>query len=245
MSFGVWQPKYAAHRIATFPVHVAAGEKKPKIRGWQKVGLQGSAKLAGKFANADAFGFCPGHRSGLTILDIDTSDERVLADALSLRGQTPIIIRSGSGKYQAWYRFNGEKRLIRPDPDKPIDILGGGFVVAPPSVGARSNYQFIQGDLDDLDRLPILRDTGATPPSFLPHSVQAEVSEGHRNDSLWRHCMQSALLRRLRRRSRCSSHAQCRVLAAVDRWRGHEGRQINLGLHPAWDKPLWAARRIL
>jgi Bifunctional DNA primase/polymerase, N-terminal len=132
MSFREWQPQYAAHRIATFPVRVSNDGKVPAIRGWQRVGLPGSSKLAQKFAGAEALGFCPGRRSGLTMLDIDSSDERVLAEALDRHGQTSIIVRSGSGNFQAWFRNNGEKRLIRPEPDKPIDILGGGFVVAPP-----------------------------------------------------------------------------------------------------------------
>jgi hypothetical protein len=49
----------------------------------------------------------------------------------SLYGPSPIIVQTGGG-YHAWYKHRGERRLIRPDPDKPIDILGGGFVIAPP-----------------------------------------------------------------------------------------------------------------
>ena len=33
----------------------------------------------------------------------------------------------------------------------------GQFVVAPPSRGTNSNYRFIEGSLDDLDCLPVLR----------------------------------------------------------------------------------------
>ena len=112
-------------------------------------------------------GFCPGRRSGLTILDVDTPDERVLTDALDRHGATPVIVRSGSGNFQAWYRNSGETRRIRPEPDKPIDILGGGFVVAPPSRGTKGCYQFVQGDLDDLGRLPIMQNIKiAAPPAF-------------------------------------------------------------------------------
>jgi len=194
MVFSAWQPRYAAYRIATFPVRVDAGGKVPAIRGWRQIGLPGSAKLA-RTKDADAFGFCPGKHSRLTILDVDTGNERVLADALARHGSTPIIVRSGSGNYQAWYRWDGEERLIRPDPEKPIDILGSGFVVAPPSRGIKSNYEFIEGGLDDLDRLPRLRDL---PPSnkretHSPAPLQKErIEKGARNEHLWRHCMRAA-----------------------------------------------------
>lgn len=195
MSFRDWQPRYAAHGIATFPVRVGDDGKVPAIKGWQRVGLPGSATLAQRFADADAFGFCAGQRSGLTILDVDTNDERTLADALGRHGPTPIIVRSSSGNHQAWYRWRGEGRFIRPDGNSkwPIDILGSGFVVAPPSRGIKSNYLFIQGSLDDLDQLPVLRNTTiATLPPPLAWKPDRAVTEGGRNDTLWRYCMQSA-----------------------------------------------------
>jgi hypothetical protein len=188
MVFSAWQPRYAAYRIATFPVRVDDGGKVPAIRGWQQIGLPGSAKLA-QTRDADAFGFCPGSRSRLTILDVDTSNERVLADAVAQYGSTPIIVRSGSGNYQAWYRWDGEKRRIRPDPDKPIDILGSGFVVAPPSRGIKSNYEFIEGGLDDLDRLPRLRNLPASNKAPLQNE---RLEEGTRNKNLFQHCMRAA-----------------------------------------------------
>jgi len=192
-SFRDWQPLYADHRIATFPVRVGSDGKVPAIRGWQRVGLLGSSQLAQKFPDATAIGFMVGKRTGLTILDVDSPDYRVLADALHRHGETPVIVRSGSGNYQAWYRNNGEKRLIRPEPDWPLDILGAGFVVAPPSRGIKGDYQFIQGDLDDLDGLPIMQNVKIASPPLSPALAPIEaVTEGHRNKSLWEHCMRSA-----------------------------------------------------
>jgi Bifunctional DNA primase/polymerase, N-terminal len=191
MVFRDWQPRYAAYCIATFPVRVGDGGKVPAIRGWQLIGLRGSAKLA-QTKDADAFGFCPGSRSRLTILDVDTGNERALADALARHGSTPIIVRSGSGNYQAWYRWDGEERLIRPDPDKPIDILGSGFVVAPPSRGIKSNYEFIEGGLDDLNRLPRLRNLPLNNKGEATLPSNETIGEGYRNESLWRLCMKNA-----------------------------------------------------
>jgi hypothetical protein len=159
-AFPDWQPQYAAHGIATFPIKITGSEKKPAIRGWQRIGLPGRNKLAQKFASADALGFCPGPRTGITILDVDSTNELILAAALDRHGHTPVIARSGSGKYHGYYRHNGEKRLIRPESDKPIDILGSGLAVAPPSRGSKGCYEFIQGGLDDIASLPVLQDVG-------------------------------------------------------------------------------------
>ncbi len=41
--------------------------------------------------------------------------------------------------------------------DRYKALLGGGFVVAPPSVGATRVYEIIKGTLADLDRLPVAR----------------------------------------------------------------------------------------
>jgi Bifunctional DNA primase/polymerase, N-terminal len=193
-SFRDWQHVYADHLIPTFPVQISPAGKKPMVSHYGRFGLRASSEIARKFPDATALGFMAGRRTGLTILDVDTSDERVLADALTRCGPTPVIVRSGSGNYQAWYRYNGEKRLIRPEPDSPIDILGSGFVVAPPSRGTKGEYQFIQGGLDDLDGLPTMR--GGIEIAFPPLSPDLlptkATAQGNRNNSLWRYCMQSA-----------------------------------------------------
>jgi hypothetical protein len=157
-TFALWQPAYAEHHIATFPVEVVGDRKKPMISHYSKVGLRGSQQLAFKFADAELFGFMCGPRSKLTVLDIDSSSEIVLGNAIARHGITPILVRTASGKWHAYYRHNGEHRQIRPFPGLPIDILGGGgFVVAPPSTTTSGRYEFIDGSLDDLDRLPIMQ----------------------------------------------------------------------------------------
>ncbi|MBB5755138.1 bifunctional DNA primase/polymerase [Prosthecomicrobium pneumaticum] len=188
-AFATWQPRYAEHGVATFPVD----GKKPGVTGYLRLGMDASRQLAIRFADADAFGYALGTRSRISVLDVDTKDENVLADAMAVHGPTPIVVRSGSGHWQAWYRHNGERRRIRPDPSRPIDVLGSGFVVAPPSRGARGQYQFVQGTLDDLDRLPVMR-TRETPPAA-PVAVSDPCSDlilGKRNDTLWRMAMRAA-----------------------------------------------------
>src|SRR5262249_6783728 len=117
------------------------------VSNYAKFGLRGSAELVRKFGTATGIGFMAGERSRISVVDIDTRNETVLADALDRHGQTPIIARTGSGKFHAYYRHNGEHRMIRPEGDRPIDILGGGIVIAPPSRGLTGNYQFIAGGL--------------------------------------------------------------------------------------------------
>jgi hypothetical protein len=154
-AFYWWQPRYAEHGIATFPVN--AREKVPLIRNFGQVGLRASAALAKTHGEANGLGFCPGKRSSITVLDVDTPDEKVLADALDRHGATPVIIRTGGGKFHAWYRHNGEHHAIRPDKTRPIDILGGGLVIAPFSAGRKRYYEFIQGSPDDIPSLPVMQ----------------------------------------------------------------------------------------
>jgi hypothetical protein len=182
MSFAEWQPIYAAHGLSTFPVRIEAGDKKPMVKNYLRAGRRYSDRLAKQFPDAQAFGFALGARTKITVLDSDSNDDRILADAMARHGKTPLVVRSGSGNYHAWYRHKGEGRHIRPNPEIPVDVLGGGFVVAPPSRGATADYEIVEGSLDDLDHLPTLQ-------NFAPPSTGEVISMGRRNNALWEHCM--------------------------------------------------------
>ena len=209
-AFAEVQPLYAAHGIATFPVRE---DKRPAIRGYHRVGLHGSGELARKFGSSSTFGFMTNARSGVTVLDVDVADERVLADAQGRHGTTPLIALTATKKLHAYYRHAGERRCIRPWGGLSIDLLGaGGLVVAPPSVINKGAYQFIEGRLDDLDRLPVMRGLSAdmyartaqpvpdviVPDDFLPAEGSrndvdvSAVPEGRRNRALWDFCMRRA-----------------------------------------------------
>jgi Bifunctional DNA primase/polymerase, N-terminal len=187
----------ADYGIPTFPVKIEEdGRKTPMVRGWTKVWPDLSAKWAQQFPFAPAFGLVLGPKkwrtdrhgkrlppaSGIAELDIDTTDERVLADALIRHGYTPIIIRTASRKFKLWYRHNGEKRLTRgrkieawPFPGLLIDLLGGGYTVAPPSFNPYldyAQYEFIEGGLDDLDRLPVM--VNLEPKLYAAHGTAIE-----------------------------------------------------------------------
>jgi hypothetical protein len=154
-SFSEWQPIYAERGIALIP---CGPNKTPLVKNPQKFGREASAQIATKFSQATAFGYYCGKRNGITVLDVDTTDERVLADAIDKHGQTPIVIRTGSGKFHGLYRHNNERRCVRAWEGLPIDLLGAGLAIAPPSVVTKGEYRFVQGHLDDLDRLPIMRE---------------------------------------------------------------------------------------
>jgi Bifunctional DNA primase/polymerase, N-terminal len=188
--FSEWQPKYAAHGIATFPIGEA---KKPSIRGWQKVGLKGSAELADKFTDADALGYVTGRRSNITVLDIDTTERKIAEDAIRQHGQPAIIIRTASGKFHHLYRYNGEHRRIRPCPELPIDLLGdNGYALAAPSKLSKGSYEIIHGHFDDLQRLNPMVGAPAEAISLpLPPKWSGMRQGDGRNRALWERCMRT------------------------------------------------------
>ena len=147
--FAEYQPLYATHNIPTFPVQ----GKKPAVKGYAKAGTNISQQWALDFPEVDALAFMAGGRTRISVVDVDSTDESLLSDTLKRYGEAPIMVRTSSGGCHLWYRFNGEERKIRPDPDVPVDLLGGGVVVAPPSLGAKGPYEFIRGGLDDLHKL--------------------------------------------------------------------------------------------
>lgn len=191
-AFAIWQPRYAEAGISTFPVDAVS--KKPSVKNALRGGGRASLAWAKKFPDANALGFKCGISSGLTVLDIDAPDENLLADSLNRFGPSPIIIRTASGKFHAWYRHDGEARKIRPEKHIPIDILGGGYAVAPPSAAGSGQYEFIQGSLNDLGRLrPMLRPVVANDVAGLKNDLSVgQVDEGKRNVALLKIALQLA-----------------------------------------------------
>jgi hypothetical protein len=198
-TFAKWQPRYAAHGIATFPVKIQDGNKVPAVFGWQKVGFRVSTELAVKFATATTFGFQCGRRNGVTVVDMDSTDESIVTEGERLFGRSPILWRTGGNKFAMAFRYNGESRRIRAfgDDGPPIDLLGGGFAVAPPSAGVKQSYTFLRGSVADFERLPVARipkeiaakiaandhgDAAASRPG------QERIREGRRNAELFRYC---------------------------------------------------------
>jgi hypothetical protein len=178
--FSDWQEEYAARGLPTFPVNPLApdGRKLPGVRGYGKVGLRGSHQIALKFHDKDTNGLAclAGVRRGashlvLALIDVDARGaeaDRLAADVQLIYGPSRFIVRTGNDGRHLYYRWSGEGRKIRPDPSMPIDILGGGVVVLPPSLGAKQPYEIIYGHLDDLCALTKIARAPAPPEADPP-----------------------------------------------------------------------------
>ena len=198
--FGSHAPDYLAHNIPVFPTGGEVG-KRPLVKNYQRIGRPYSEKLAAnpKFEDSN-IGFMCGFRNRITVLDVDMPDRTVFDRAVGECGDTAIKIQTASGKYQAWYRHNGESRKIRPFEGEAIDILGGGVVIAPPSIrpdlGGKA-YRFVDGSLDDVDQLPTIREGSLPPEIYGKITARAvngdKVFNGNRNDTFFRWALMESL----------------------------------------------------
>jgi hypothetical protein len=190
--FPDWHLTYAVRGIPTFPVEIVEGRKKPRVRGYAKVGIPYSTKLAVDFEDCHTFGFMCGRKSNITVGDVDAAGDEFLYAGLEMWGDTPFIVKTASG-FHCYYRHGGERRQIRPlGKHKPYDVLGhGGFVVAAPSIGPKGQYRIIRGSVADLERVPPMRQLLVQPQTIdsSPQTVDkpwGEMVEGDgRNHHLW------------------------------------------------------------
>jgi hypothetical protein len=250
--FRDWQPKYAAHGIATFPVEIIDGKKKPAIQNFMKVGLAGSAALAEKFPDAMGIGFVTGRKSRITVVDIDCEHMPTVSAEITRHGPTPIQVKTGKG-YHLWYRYNGEPRLIRPERDRAVDILGdNGMVTAPWSrTASGGQYHFLgDGALEWLDKLRVSRIAAAIKADSNVVSIglderRAMRAGDDRNNHLFRlvgqaaHCVddRDALLDFARTRNEEFDEPlpDAEVIAITDSvWRYQKAGMNRFGQHGAW-----------
>jgi hypothetical protein len=135
-NFANWQQQYAERGIVTFPVEIQEinNKKKPMIGNPNKIGLPRSSFLATQpqYASAAAIGAWAGWRNNFTIIDWDSTDEKGFADRLQIHGEAKLIVCTPTKKFHGYYLNNGEPRLIKPR-GLPLDLLGSGLVVLPPS----------------------------------------------------------------------------------------------------------------
>lgn len=182
---------YADAGLPVFPVNTR--DKRPAVKGWQSASPRRARGWASKarLGESDGLGIVMGKPSGITEIDVDAVGDAWVSAALERFGDTPVVIHTASGKAKLWYRHNGEGRRVRPFNGQPIDVLGDGFTIAPPSwrEDLSASYAFATGGLDDLQRLPMIR-SGALDGSFV-RAAQG-VQQGERNASLWRYCMGQA-----------------------------------------------------
>jgi hypothetical protein len=189
--FATNAPEYADAGLPVFPVKTQL--KKPAIRGWQDTTTSKTRSWASneRLGAEEGLGLLMGDRSRITEIDVDAVGEGWLGIAVEQFGETPIVIRTASGKAKLWYRYNGEGRHIRPFEAQPIDVLGKGFTIAPPSwrEDLSASYRFETGSIADTEKLPAIRASVRADVSCIVGSV---VNQGQRNNTLWRYCMAQA-----------------------------------------------------
>jgi hypothetical protein len=194
--FASAQPKYAALGIATFPFDATEEVKRgPLVSHYDRMGLPASRQMALRFPDAPGLAAMAGKRNKFTIIDIDergAAGERLLADIQRQFGDSKVVVRTGSGGFHCYYLHSGEGREIRPDPRNPIDLIGGGPIVLPPTRGFRGNYEIIHGCIDDLTRLEPIRTTSA---NLAESDIDLRSArKGERDKKFWGHVARQAHL---------------------------------------------------
>jgi Bifunctional DNA primase/polymerase, N-terminal len=191
--FATAQPKYAALGIATFPFDATEEVKRgPLVTNYQRMGLPASRQMALRFSDAPGIAAMAGPRNKFTVIDVDergAAGERLLADVQRQFGAPKLVVRTGSGSFHGYYRHNGEDRKIRPDPLRPIDLIGAGSIVLPPSRGFRGNYEIIHGRVEDLAALEPIRSSAALAASDI--DLRA-ARKGGRDTKFWPHIARTA-----------------------------------------------------
>jgi hypothetical protein len=193
--FATAQPQYAALGIATFPFDATEEVKRgPLVSQFDRMGLPASRQMALRFADAPGLAALAGARNRFTVVDIDergAAAERLLADVQRQFGSAKVVTRTGSGGFHAYYRHNGEDRKIRPDPRKPIDLIGGGPIVLPPSRGFRGNYEIIHGRVEDLARLEPIKAKSSSSLAETDLDLRS-ARDGERDKKFWPHIARQA-----------------------------------------------------
>jgi hypothetical protein len=193
---GLWRAS-----LAPIPVGGEDG-KKPLVTSFTKwrrrPGLSTIRSWIAKFPDANV-GIVTGSLSGVSVIDVDSADLMVQRRMIDRFGDTPLKTRTPSGGCHLWYLHN-EEASADFSPHIPVQLKAvGGFVVVPPSMRpggphAGHSYEFIEGALEDLTRLPPLKPgtiDRLTLAATNPRRLRA-VKEGRRNNSLLRHLIHDA-----------------------------------------------------
>jgi hypothetical protein len=145
-----------------------------------------------RFAAAN-LGFMCGSHNRLTVVDIDSPEDAELQHALETYGESPIIVSTPSGGRHVYYAHNDEPRRVRLDERHPIDMLGGGLCVAPPSTRpSGASYAWLRGGLADIanGNLPQIRSGAVRDNPRVNPLAGPRVQKGERNAQLFRYCRQ-------------------------------------------------------
>jgi Bifunctional DNA primase/polymerase, N-terminal len=185
-------PAWAAAGIVPLPI--TPDGKKTMVKHPEAFGRPAAMGLAAKPRYAAAnLGFMCGAFNRLTVVDVDSPADAELQHVLATYGDSPIIVSTPSGGRHVYYAHNDEPRRVRLDERHPIDMLGSGLCVAPPSVRpSGASYAWLRGGLSDIanGNLPRIREGAlqklepALSQARPPRSVlgqPATIEQGERN----------------------------------------------------------------
>lgn len=188
--------------------------KKPLSKGWQEEACLDISKLTNLFANSqNNIAIATGEVSGINVIDIDIKngkdgrksiiDRFGLNDSLEL---PPCLVFKTPN--------NGLHIPVKWSPDtnvscgsnvlnlEGVDIRGNnGLIIAPPSTievnGVKKQYQIVDPSLPIIEPVGWIKElltdfkhSKTTGAPFDPTSVMQGLSEGNRNDSLFRYICQ-------------------------------------------------------
>ena len=119
--FARWQPRYAEHSLATFPVRIEGTDKRPAVRGYLQLGLDLSRQLARQFPANDAFGFALGNRTRITVLDVDTPDSCI---ACGSTARASASARRSPPRDRLRRRKSAQAELLRTEVPSPGRGIG-------------------------------------------------------------------------------------------------------------------------
>ena len=204
MPFGEAAHQFAGKRIVVIPCGGDDG-KRPLVR-WRRLTPAAFHKQLPNWLKR-----LPGANLGIAcgpsrIVVVDIDDPGLLPTVFARFGETPLITRTGSGGYHAYFD-NSDAAIgcynLRKAEKLPIDIKGaGGVVIAPPSRNPATGglYVFHRGSWADLQNLPPLR-TDSLPTrggqtrrkeSNGTGDRLATVGVGQRNDALFQLLLREA-----------------------------------------------------
>ena len=194
---------FASHAIEFFDMGLApiptGGEngKRPMIKKFADKQLAPdilySMASDSRFRDSNIAVVC-GH-SDLNVIDVDNPD--LLTPMLKRFGNTPMIVRTaGRGGYHLFYKATKGigPRDFRTTEGIEVEIKAeGNILMFPPSVHPVTGleWEFIDGGLSDLHRLPRLK-IDTLIPRTSSKGQRRQVEQGHRNDWLFKQCLREA-----------------------------------------------------
>lgn len=245
--FADYAPVYHGKGIHIIPLH--ANGKDPAVKGFS--GTRYSLKTVTGWASRPSM--AQGNiaillaLSGLAVVDIDCRDFNLLHWVLGELGDTPAIVETKRG----WHLYYGASGLtafhLRPRHDIDVKAGPGAYVVAPGSV--RDGFEYhAQGNVTVQEFIDLLADVPSPAAddweqlkgsevtlsrSAQPHrptsrkvvKLGGTISEGCRNDTLWREAMRVCHLA-----ANVHGHTQAGLEAALSQMDGINADHCSVAL---------------